>query len=131
MTYTNQSIKVKVVKENYHLIASTTKCELRIELRLTPYQYREYIVCGWSNCREDDTYVESIGKKIAKARAINKAYKKAYGYAVDYLKRQIMYADAFNRFQYKVSDVVYGNLNYIDRFKDDTEDNKESERQKE
>jgi len=130
MTYTNQSIKVKVVKESYHLIASTTKCELKIELRLTPYQYREYTVSGWSNCREDDTYVESTGKKIAKARAVNKAYKKAYRYACDYLKKQMMYIDSFNRFQHKVSDVIYGNLRYIDRFRDDSENTKEPEGQK-
>lgn len=127
MTYTNESIKVKVVKETYHLIYNTTKCELRIELRLMPWRYFEYTVFGYSNCREDDTYNEYIGKSIAKARAINRAYKIAYKHAVDYLKKYMMYNDAFNRFQHKVSNVVYGNLRYIERFKNDTKDNKESE----
>jgi len=131
MTYTNQSIKVKVIKETYRLIGSTTKCELMIELILTPYRYFEYTVSGFSNCKEDDTYVESIGKKIAKARAVNKAYRKAYRHAVDYLKKCMMYNDAYNRFHHKVSDVIYGNLRYIERFRNVTEDTKESEGQKE
>jgi len=131
MTYTNQSIKVKVVKETYRLTGNITKCELKIELRLTPYQYREYTVSGYTNCKEDDTYIESVGKKIAKARAINKAYRKAYRHAVDYLKKCMMYNDAYNRFHHKVSDVIYGNLRYIERFRNDTEDTKEPEGQKE
>ena len=131
MTYTNQSIKVRMVRESYYLIGGTTKCELKIELRLTPCQYREYTVSGRSNCREDDTYIESVGKKIAKARAVNKAYRKAYRHAVDYLKKCMMYNDAYNRFHHKVSDVIYGNLRYIERFRNDTEDTKESEGQKE
>ena len=131
MTYTNQSIKVKVVKETYRLTGNITKCELKIELRLTPYQYREYTVSGYTNCKEDDTYIESVGKKIAKARAINKACRKAYRHAVDYLKKCMMYNDAYNRFHHKVSDVIYGNLRYIERFRNDTEDTKESEGQKE
>lgn len=131
MTYTNQSIKVKITRESYALIGSITRCRLKIKLMLTPVISYEYDVTGWSNCHKDDIYDESTGKKIAMARAVSKAYKEAYRYASIYIRRQMMFIDAFNRFQHKVSDVVYGNLNYIERFRNDTKDNKEPEGQKE
>lgn len=63
----------------------------------------------------EDTYDESIGRKIAKARAVTKAYKEAYRCATKYLRRQLMYIDSYNRFQLKVSDVIYGNQKYLER----------------
>lgn len=131
MTYTNQSIKVRITKESYDLIGRTTRCSLKIKLMLTTVISYEYDVTGWSNCHRDDIYNESIGKKIAFARAVSKAYRQAYRCTVTHVKRGMMFIDAFNRFQHKVSDVVYGNLNYIERLRNDTKDNKEPEGQKE
>lgn len=31
------------------------------------------------------------------------------------MKRQLMYIDSYTRFQYKVSDVIYGNQKYLER----------------
>lgn len=126
MTYTNQSIKVRIKKEKYTAIEETTKCSLLIEAQITPSWYHEFYVTGWSNCNPEDTYDESIGRKIAKARAVTNAYKEAYRRATKYLKRQLMYIDSFNRFQNKVSNVIYGNQKYLERFTDGRKDNKES-----
>lgn len=131
MRYTNQSIKVRVINESYDFIYSTTRCNLKIRLFVTPVISYEYDVYGYANCNEDDEYIQSVGKKISKARAINKAYKAAYGYAVKHYKRYLMFNDAFSRFQHKVSDVVYGNINYINRFRNDTENPAKSEGKKE
>lgn len=126
MTYTNQSIKVRIKKEKYTTVEETTKCRLLIEAQITPSWYHKFYVAGWSNCNPEDTYDESIGRKIAKARAVTKAYKEAYRRATKYLKRQLMYIDSFNRFQNKVSNVIYGNQKYLERFTDGRKDNKES-----
>ena len=126
MTYTNQSIKVRIKEEKYTAIEETTKCCLLIKVQITPSWYHEFYVTGWSNCNPEDTYDESIGRKIAKARAVTKAYKEAYRRATKYLKRQLMYIDSYNRFQNKVSNVIYGNQRYLERFTDGRKDNKES-----
>lgn len=126
MTYTNQSIKVRIKKEKYTTVEETTKCRLLIEAQITPSWYHKFYVAGWSNCNPEDTYDESIGRKIAKARAVTKAYKEAYRCATKYLKGQLMYIDSFNRFQNKVSNVIYGNQKYLERFTDGRKDNKES-----
>lgn len=131
MTYTNQSIKVRITRESYNLMGNKTKCTLEIRLHLTPGLIYEYNAHGWSKCHGEDAYVESTGKKIAMTRAVTNAYRKAYGYARKHLRRQLMYIDAFNRFSHKLSDVVYGNRRYLERFTDDTKDNKEPEGQKE
>lgn len=126
MTYTNQSIKVRIKKEKYTAIEETTKCCLLIEVQITPSLYHKFYVTGWSNCNPEDTYDESIGRKIAKARAVTNAYKEAYRRATKYLKRQLMYIDSYNRFQNKVSNVIYGNQRYLERFTDGRKNNKES-----
>ena len=126
MTYTNQSIKVRIKKEKYTTVEETTKCRLLIEAQITPSWYHKFYVAGWSNCNPEDIYDESIGRKIAKARAVTKAYKEAYRCATKYLKRQLMYIDSYNRFQNKVSNVIYGNQRYLERFTDGRKDNKES-----
>lgn len=126
MTYTNQSIKVRIKKEKYTTVEETTKCRLLIEAQITPSWYHKFYVAGWSNCNPEDTYDESIGRKIAKARAVTKAYKEAYRCATKYLKEQLMYIDSYNRFQNKVSNVIYGNQRYLERFTDGRKDNKES-----
>lgn len=126
MTYTNQSIKVRIKKEKYTTVEETTKCRLLIEAQITPSWHHKFYVAGWSNCNPEDTYDESIGRKIAKARAVTKAYKEAYRCATKYLKRQLMYIDSYNRFQNKVSNVIYGNQKYLERFIDGRKDNKES-----
>lgn len=126
MTYTNQSIKVRIKKEKYTTVEETTKCRLLIEAQITPSWYHKFYVAGWSNCNPEDTYDESIGRKIAKARAVTKAYKEAYRRATKYMKRQLMYIDSYNRFQNKVSNVIYGNQRYLERFTDGRKDNKKS-----
>ena len=126
MTYTNQSIKVRIKKEKYTAIKETTKCCLLIKVQITPSWYHEFYVTGWSNCNPEGTYDESIGRKIAKARAVTNAYKEAYRRATKYLKRQLMYIDSYNRFQNKVSNVIYGNQRYLERFTNGRKDNKES-----
>lgn len=126
MTYTNQSIKVRIKEEKYTAIKETTKCCLLIKVQITPSWYHEFYVTGWSNCNPEDIYDESIGRKIAKARAVTNAYKEAYRCATKYLKRQLMYIDSYNRFQNKVSNVIYGNQRYLERFTDGRKDNKES-----
>lgn len=115
MRHTNQSIKVRIVEEDYSVTGNTTKCCMRIRTQITPSWYHEFSVIGWANFNPEDTYDESIGRKIAKARAVTKAYKEAYRCATKYLRRQLMYIDSYNRFQLKVSDVIYGNQKYLER----------------
>lgn len=115
MTHTNQSIKVRIIEEDYSVTDNTTKCRMRIRAQITPSWYHEYIVIGRAKCCPNDTYDKSTGRKIAKARAVTKAYKEAYRCAIKYLKRQLMYIDSYTRFQRKVSDVIYGNQKYLER----------------
>lgn len=129
MTYTNQSIKVIIKKEEYTAMAETTKCRLLVSVQITPAWHHEYEVTGWANCSPEDTYDYSIGKKISKARAVTNAYKEAYRCANKYLRKQLMYIDSHNRFMEKVAKVLCGNQKYLERF-NDRKDNKEPERQK-
>lgn len=115
MAHTNQSIKVRIIEEDYTSKDNMTKCRMRIRTQITPSWYHEYIVIGRAKCGPNDTYDESTGRKIAKVRAVTKAYKEAYRCATKYLKRQLMYIDSYNRFQHKVSDVIYGNQKYLKR----------------
>lgn len=115
MMHTNQSIKVRIIEENYTVTDNTTKCRMRIRAQITPSWYHEYIVIGRAKCCPNDTYDKSTGRKIAKVRAVTKAYKEACRCATKYLRRQLMYIDSYNRFQLKVSDVIYGNQKYLER----------------
>lgn len=111
MRRTNQSIKVRIVEEDYSVTDNTTECRMRIRTQITPGWYHEYYAIGRAKCDPNDIYDESTGRKIAKARAVTKAYKEACRCATKHLRRQLMY----NRFQNKVSDVIYGNRKYLER----------------
>lgn len=124
MTYTNQSIKVRIIEEGYTFIGSTTKCCMRIRAQITPTLYHEFFVTGWANCNPEDTYDESIGRKIAKTRAVSNAYKEVYRRANKYLRKQWMYIDSYNRFMEKIAKVLCGNQKYLERF-NGRKDNKE------
>lgn len=84
MAHTNQSIKVRIIEEDYTSKDNITKCRMRIRTQITPSWYYEYIVIGWANYYPNDIYDESTGRKIAKAKAVIKAYKEAYRYATKY-----------------------------------------------
>jgi hypothetical protein len=88
---------------------------MRIRTQITPSWYHEYYAIGRAKCDPNDIYDESTGRKIAKARAVTKAYKEAYRCATKYFRRQLMYIDSYNRFQLKVSDVINGNQKYLER----------------
>ena len=115
MRHTNQSIKVRIIEEDYSVTDNTTECRMRIRTQITPSWYHEYYAIGRAKCDPNDIYDESTGRKIAKARAVTKAYKEACRCATKYLRRQLMYIDSYNRFQLKVSDVIYGNQKYLER----------------
>ena len=54
-------------------------------------------------------------ERVVYAQSLRGGLTKSCGCATKYLRRQLMYIDAYNRFQLKVSDVINGNQKYLER----------------
>lgn len=65
MRHTNQSIKVRIIEEDYSVTDNTTECRMRIRTQITPSWYHEFSVTGWANCNPEDTYDESFVNTFA------------------------------------------------------------------
>ncbi len=131
MIYTDNSIKVIVISESYTFTGRRTKCSVLVRLRITSVLYFEYEANGYTVCRDGDTYDESIGRRMSKAKAVSKAYKKALVYAKMHYIRQLRYIDSYLDFLEKADRVIADNSRYIRSCTDGRQDNKRAEGEKE
>ena len=73
-------------------------------------------VKGVAFTNKGDTFDETIGKKVALAKAENKAYNYVFNYYKRGLKDLFKALDVLEDFAYKVQRVVEHNVEYIKKF---------------
>lgn len=120
LTFYSQETKFFVNKKN-----NTVTCVLKSHLK-TPYNLYGIIdinqplfkTIGTAKCHYDDNFDEERGKRIALAKAENKAYDKAIKYLEEQKEELVFYTNLINHFGFKSKAHCEHNKEYIKKISD-------------
>lgn len=125
MSYDRKDFKLRFSNENTKFFINEKKgvitCVLESEL-VCPYSYdsmffipsRNFKSVGIAKCNAEDVFNENRGKRIALAKAENKAYMEAFSYLSEKFDELLFLTNSIQNFNEKMFKCCAHNEDYID-----------------
>lgn len=107
------NFKLVVSKEIYKVSGNDTYCYLYIDFKSGKDVISSFNVVGRAHCNNDDTYIESKGKKIAQTKATQKAYDKVDKWFKSRFNEYKQIQVGYNSFIDKYAYITERNVKYL------------------